>query len=183
MARAGTAGKRYAEAAFQLASRDGTLDAWAEGLDFAAKVIADPGVAAAVANPARPYADRVGLLDQLLTGHAPDGVVRLAGLLAERARTDRLPAIAAEFRKLLNAERGIVEALVTSASPLTTDETDAVRAWVARTTSKTVALTTTVDESLIGGLMVRVGDTLLDASVKGRLERLRTDLLTGARAR
>ena len=72
---------------------------------------------------------------------------------------------------------------MTSASPLTPDETNAVRAWVARTTSKTVALTTTVDESLIGGLMVRVGDTLLDASVKGRLERLRTDLLTGARAR
>ena len=82
MARAGTAGRRYAEAAFQLASRDGTLDAWADGLDFAAIVIADPRVAAAVANPARPYADRLALLEEMLKGHAPDGVVRLAALLS-----------------------------------------------------------------------------------------------------
>jgi F-type H+-transporting ATPase subunit delta len=183
MARSGTAARRYAEAAFELASRDHALDAWGDGLDFAATVITDPRVAAAVGNPARPYADRVALLDEMLKGRTPDGVVRLATLLASRARTDRLPAIAAEYRKLLNRERGIVEALVTSAAPLSADETDAVRAWVARTTSKTVTLTTAVDDSLIGGLMVRVGDTLLDASVKGRLERLRTDLLTGARAR
>ena len=183
MARPGTAARRYAEAAFELASRDGALDAWAAGLHLGAQLVADERVAAAVDNPAQPYAQRVAILEKLLTGRAPDGVIRLAALLAKRGRVSRLPDVAAGFQRLLDAERGIVEAHVTSATPLTTDETRAVEAWVAKTTGKQVHLSATVDDALIGGLTVRVGDTLMDASVRGRLERLRTDLLTGARAR
>ena len=183
MARPSTAGRRYAEAAFELAKRDGTLDAWSDGLGLAAELVSDARVASAVDNPARPYRDRLAPLDALLKGRVPDGVLRLAALLAQRGRIDRLPAVATEYKRLLDRERGIVAARVTSAAPLTPDETEAVRAWVATTTGRTVDLSATVDESLIGGLTVRVGDTLMDASVRGRLERLRTDLLSGARAR
>ena len=183
MARPTVAARRYAEAAFQLASRDGALDAWAEGLNLAAALVADARIAAEVNNPARPHAERLATLEQLLKGRAPEGVLKLAGLLARRGRIDRLANVAAEYRRLLDRERGNVVASVTSAAPLTADETEAVRAWVGRTTGKTVDLTANVDEALIGGLTVRVGDTLMDASVRGRLERLRTDLLTGTRAR
>jgi F-type H+-transporting ATPase subunit delta len=183
MARPSTASRRYAEAAFQLAERDHALDAWAEGLDLGARLVSDERLATAIDNPAKPLSDRLAVLERLLKGRAPEGVVRLTGLLAERGRIDRLPEVAAEYRRLLDAARGIVEARVTSAAPLTADETAAVKAWVAKTTGKDVTLTANVDESLIGGLTVRVGDTLLDASVRGRLERLRTQLLTGARAR
>ena len=183
MARPTVAARRYAEAAFQLASRDDALDAWADGLAFAAALMADDRIAAEVNNPARPYAARQATLERLLDGRAPAGVIKLAGLLAQRGRIDRLPNVAAEYRRLLDRERGNVVASVTSAAPLSPDETEAVRAWVTRTTGKTVDLSATVDESLIGGLTVRVGDTLMDASVRGRLDRLRTDLLSGARAR
>jgi F-type H+-transporting ATPase subunit delta len=183
MARPTTAARRYAEAAFQLAQRDDALDEWAAGLRLVAALVADDRVAAAVDNPARPYAARFATLEQLLEGRVPDGVLRLAGLLAQRARVEQIAAVAAEYDRLLDAERGIVEARVTSAAPLTADETDAVKAWVARTTGKEVELSARVDEALIGGLTVRVGDTLMDASVRGRLERLRTQLLTGVRAR
>lgn len=183
MARPGTAARRYAEAAFELASRDDALDAWGAGLHLASQFVADERVATALDNPARPYADRVALLERLLKGRAPEGVIRLAALLAERGRADRLPDVAAGFQRLLDAKRGIVEARVTSAAPLTADETRAVEAWVAKSTGKQVHLSATVDESLIGGLTVRVGDTLMDGSVRGRLERLRSELITGARAR
>ena len=183
MPRSGTAARRYAEAAFQLATRDQALDAWAKGLELAAAVTADPRVAAAVDNPASPYAARAELLERLLADRVPAGVVRLSALLAQRGRIDRLAGVSTEYRRLLDRNRGIVEATVTSAAPLTDDEASAVTAWVARTTGKEVRLAAAVDESLIGGLTVRVGDTLLDASVRGRLERLRTQLLTGARAR
>ncbi|HEY6014096.1 MAG TPA: F0F1 ATP synthase subunit delta [Candidatus Limnocylindrales bacterium] len=183
MARPTVAARRYAEAAFQLASRDGALDAWADGLDFAAALLADQRIAAEVNNPARPYGERLATLERLLEGRAPEGVLKLAGLLAQRGRGDRMPNVAAEYRRLLDRARGNVVASVTSAAPLTAEETEAVRAWVGRTTGKTVDLTATVDASLIGGLTVRVGDTLMDASVRGRLDRLRTDLLSGARAR
>lgn len=183
MARPTVAARRYAEAAFQLASRDGALDAWADGLNLTAALVADEQIAAALNNPARPARERLAVLEELLKDRAPEGVLKLAGLLAQRGRIDRLPTVAAEYRRLLDEERGNVAASVTSAAPLTPGETEAVRAWVARTTGKTVDLTATVDEALIGGLTVRVGDTLMDASVRGRLERLRTDLLTGSRAR
>lgn len=183
MARTSSTSRRYAEAAFQVARRDEALDAWSDGLRLAAAFLADPRVATAVNNPAKPYRDRLAIVDRLLKDRAPAGVVRLAGLLAERGRADRLTEVAAEYQRLLDRERGIVEAHVTSAASLTPDETEAVKAWVAKSTGKDVHLTAEIDDSLIGGLTVRVGDRLLDASVRGRLERLRTQLGTGARAR
>ncbi|HYL40929.1 MAG TPA: F0F1 ATP synthase subunit delta [Candidatus Binatus sp.] len=182
MARPTIAARRYAEAAFEIATRDDALDAWAAGLDLAARLVEDERVAAIVDNPARPYRDRMAILEKLLRGRVPEGVLRLAGLLAQRSRVERLPGVATEYRRLLDRARGIVEARITSATPLTTDETDAVRAWVGRSTGATVTLSAAVDASLIGGLTVRVGDTLMDASVRGRLERLRTQLASGARA-
>jgi F-type H+-transporting ATPase subunit delta len=183
VARPAVAARRYAEAAFELASRDDALDAWADGLDLASALVADARIAAAIDNPARPYNERLAMLEQLLKGRAPEGVLKLAGLLAKRGRADRLQDVAREYRRLLDRERGIVEARVTSAAALTTEDTAAVKAWLDRTTGKQVQLTANVDPELIGGLTVQVGDTLYDASVRGRLARLRTELLTGARAR
>jgi F-type H+-transporting ATPase subunit delta len=178
MARQSTAARRYAEAAFQLADRDGALDAWADGLALAEGVLAEERILRFVDSPARPYAERAALIHRLLEGRVPDGVVKLAALLARKGRIERLPAVAAEYRRLLDRRRGVVEARVTSAAALSADEAEGVRDWITRLTGQTVALAIDVDEGLIGGLTVRVGDTLLDASVRGRLERLRNQLVT-----
>jgi F-type H+-transporting ATPase subunit delta len=174
------AARRFAEAAFELAERDNALEAWAGGLASAAATGGGRKVADSLDNPAVPLKDRQAALDGLL-GRAPDGVIRLAKLLAVRRVTDRLPSISAEFQRLLNKRRGVVDALVTSAAPLTDDETDALAKKVAEMTNREVQLRVQVDEALIGGLTVRIGDTLYDASVRGRLERLREQLVTAAR--
>jgi F-type H+-transporting ATPase subunit delta len=181
LSRPTTAARRYAEAAFELARRDKAVDAWAEGLDAAAQIASDDRVRTFLDSPAELLEERLGLLDRMLSGKVPDSVLKLAKLLAERRSIDRLPGISTEFRRLVHRERGIVDALVTSASPLTTDETEALRAKVARMTDRTVDLRVQVDDSLIGGLTVRIGDTLYDSSVRGRLERLREQLVAGAR--
>jgi len=102
-------------------------------------------------------------------------------LLARRERLDLLPVVAAEFTTLLNRRRGIVPALVTSAAPLTPAEDAAMRAKVTQLAGAEVDLSTRVDPALIGGVTVRIGDRLHDASVRGRLERLREDLLARSR--
>jgi F-type H+-transporting ATPase subunit delta len=181
MARRTTAARRYAEAAFELATRDKALDAWADGLDMAAGVVSDDRIGTFIDNPAAPLEERLGLLDRMLAGKVPDSVLNLAKLLAGRRAIDRLAPIATEYRRLLNGERGIVEAHVTSASSLTESETEALRKKLAAMTDRTVELQVQVDDSLIGGLTVRVGDTLYDASVRGRLERLREQLIASAR--
>lgn len=181
MARSGTAARRYAEAAFELAERDDAFDAWADGLGLVAGVAADETVGRMVDNPAIPHGDRELVVAELFEGRLAPGVLNLARLLARRGRFEILPAVAVEFTRLLNRRNGIVEAVVTSAAPLTARESDAIGARIEAMTGSGVTLRTEVDEALIGGLTVKVGDQLLDASVRGRLERLRTRLVAGSR--
>ena len=175
-----TAGRRYAEAVYQLATRDDALDAYAEGLDAATAMLERENVLDVLRNPARPLRQRTEVVDGLLVSRVPEPILKLVGLLVERGRIDRLPSVAAEYRRMLNEQRGVVDAVAKSAMPLSKDETAALEKKVAQITGRTVDLRVEVDESLIGGITVRVGDTLYDASVRGRLERLRERLVAGA---
>jgi len=181
MARRTTAARRYAEAVFELAERDDTFDDWQDDLVTAAELVSDERVMRVVDNPARPLAERTEVISTLLGGRVGQTAQNLVMLLVQRGRLDVLPAVAAEYRRLLNRRRGVVTAVVTSAAPLTDDEQVEVRTRVEAMTGATVELETVIDGSLIGGLTVRVGDRLLDASVRGRLERLRDQLVAGAR--
>jgi F-type H+-transporting ATPase subunit delta len=181
MARSTSAARRYAEAAFQLATRDGTYDAWAGDLATAAQLVGDARVARIVANPSVALADRSALLGRLLDGRVSPLVLNLVRLLDQRGRLALLPAIAGELTRLLDALRGVVAASVTSAAPLEKDEVAAIGARLESMTGQTVKLTTAVDPSLIGGVTVQVGDRMIDASVRGRLERLRDQLVAGTR--
>ena len=176
-----TLGRRYAEAAFQLATRDDAIDAYGDGLDLAVGMLGGDDVLGILRNPARPLTDRVKLVDTLLTKRVPEPVRKIVGLLVARGKVDRLQTVAAEYHRLLNRQHGVVEAVATAASALNDQETAALQRKVAEMTGQTVDLRVEVDESLIGGLTVRVGDTLYDASVRGRLERLRERLVAGAR--
>ena len=176
-----TAARRYAEAAFELATRDNALDAYADGLDVAASTLGQGSALDVLRNPARPLKQRTDIVDGVLANRVPEQVLKLVGLLVERGKIDRIGDVAREFRRLLNEQHGVVEALATAAAPLTADETEALQKKIAQMTGSTVDLRVEVDESLIGGLTVRVGDTLYDASVRGRLERLRERLVAGAR--
>jgi F-type H+-transporting ATPase subunit delta len=181
MARPTTAARRYAEAAFDLASRDGTHDRWESDLGKAVQLLADERVARIVDNPAIPLADREAVLQKLLGRRLSRPAFNLVRLLTRRGRLDMLPAVAAHFGRLLDASRGIVAATVSSAAPLDDDEETAVRSRVEAMTGREVRLSTEVDPELIGGLVVRVGDQWIDASVRGRLERLRDQLAAGYR--
>jgi F-type H+-transporting ATPase subunit delta len=181
MPRPTTAARRYAEAAFELAVRDDAVDAWADDLATAAQLVGDERVARIVDNPARPFAQRQEILDRLLNRRIKPPVRRLVTLLAERRRLELLPEIASQYTELLKRQRGIVTAIVTSAEPLTKDESRALEERLRAMTGATVELEPRIDEGLIGGLTVRIGDQLLDGSVRGRLERLREQLIAGGR--
>jgi len=102
-------------------------------------------------------------------------------VLVARRRVSLLPAIVGEYGRLLDRQRGVAAAIVTSASPLSADETAAISARIEALIGTTVSLRTTVDPDLLGGVTVRIGDRLIDASVRGRLERLRDRIVAGAR--
>ena len=209
--RPSTAARRYAEATFALAGRDGTEDAWRFGLRAAADALGREAVLRVVEDPARPRSERMGVVRTVLGAESLTALVRsvmdedrsmttalaavleavgsrvasqlvnLVGLLVDRRAVSLLSSISDEYDRLLDAKRGIVRALVTSATELTDPEASAVRERIEAMTGSRIELRREVDPGLIGGLTVRVGDELIDASVRGRLERLRHQLLAGSR--
>ena len=179
MARARSSSRRYAEAAFQIAERDGTVEEWLRELDTAAEVLSDDAVVRVLANPAIPLRDRTQVIERILGDRVSRGTVNLIGLLLQRGRIERLPEVAREYRRLHDRRAGIVEAVVTSALPLDDGEVAALRERLATTTDARIEMSMQVDPSILGGVVVRLGDRLIDGSVRGRLERLRSRLAAG----
>jgi F-type H+-transporting ATPase subunit delta len=183
MARRVAAARRYAEAAFQVAQADGTLDRWQADLASAAELLGRPDVAPVVGSPAVALSQRQGIVQQLLGPRIAPEALRLVTLLVERGKVDGLRSVSEHYNRMLNAHRGVVEATVTSAVPLTADETAAIQTRVEAMAGSAVELRTEVNPDLIGGLTIQVRDRLLDASIRGRLERLRDQLHAGTRPR
>ena len=182
MKRSVTAARRYAEAAFQIATRDGTTAEWQARLDRLAELLGDDRVDRLVSHPALPQAERERVLREALGWGADEPAFNLVRLLVRRGRIRLAPGIVREFRSLVQRSNGIVEAVVTSATALSPAEESAIRGRLEAMSGRRVELSTTVDPSLIGGVAVRIGDRMIDASVRGRLERLRERLVAGAGA-
>jgi len=97
--------------------------------------------------------------------------------LIDKRRYDILPEVPECYKELVDSHRGIVSVQVRSAVPLTEEEKERLSEVLARSLRKQVRLETNVDPSLIGGVMLRIGDRLLDGSVKGQLNLLRQRLI------
>ena len=172
--------RRYAEAAFQIADRDGTLEGWLKDLDTAAEILGVEDVARLLANPAIPFDARAEIVDQVLGKSVSEKARNLVLLLVRRGRIELLPRVATEYRRLYDRREGIVEATVISATELDKGELAAIRSRIGELTSGKVEMTTSVDPSILGGVIIQLGDQLIDGSVRGRLERLRNQLAAGA---
>jgi F-type H+-transporting ATPase subunit delta len=178
MAKRDSAPRRYAEAAFQLATRDGSIETWRRELEQAAAAT-DGQLMEVLANPALPLDERLEAANRVFA-NLGQSVRNIIFLLVRRHRIEQLPRVVAEFIRLDERRQGIIHANATSAAPLTDLEVKALTARLEQMTGGRIALETDVDASLLGGLIVRVGDRLIDGSVRGRLERLRNQLASGA---
>ena len=176
---ASRAAKRYAEAVLDLARERGTFDAWQRDIARLAELMTDRQAGPYFANPGVPEARKLALIDQVLADAQPEAH-NLARLLVERGRLADAPQIARLYNDGLLAERGIAIAEVTTAEPLGPAEQAAVQEQLARVVGKTVELRLHVDESIIGGIIARVGDQLIDGSVTSQLLRLRARLAASA---
>jgi F-type H+-transporting ATPase subunit delta len=180
MAKARTSSaRRYAEALFEIAERDDSVDAWLEQLTQIARAVGDQETVHRLENPHLSFDSRLEALHSALGKDMLPKMGNLLTLVMRRRRVELMPAIAGEFRRLYNRRNGIVEATATSAGELDKAELAALQARLEKMTGGSVELTTSVDPSLLGGIQVRIGDQLIDGSVRGRLERLRSRLEAG----
>jgi len=169
------AARRYAQAVFGLASADNTFDAWARDLERLAGLLEVPLAAKALTSPAVSPAQKLAVFRAELPDLQPR-TYNLLQLLLHRERLGLLPEIARAYRQELNRSRGIATAQVTTAVPLDEAARTQLAARLSRYVNQRVELETAVDPAIIGGVVARVGDLLLDGSVRGRLEQLRRRL-------
>jgi F-type H+-transporting ATPase subunit delta len=171
-----TAARRYAEAAFQIGRADGTLDSWERDLATVHELLAHAELRRMIEHPVVPIAAKERLLQSVAGDRVGADAVSLVLLMVRRGRPRAVERMIGHFGELLRRERGIVLAEVRSAMKLEPEQRTAVADRLAELTGDEIEMNEVVDESLIGGIAVRIGDRLYDASVRNRLERLRARL-------
>lgn len=172
------AAKRYAQAAFELAAEAGTVETWRSELADVATVLTDSQLAPVLADTKVPVERRLAMLERALA--VSPLVLNLARLLVSKGRSLDARAVADAFGRMADEQQGIAHASVTTAVSLSTEQLTAIETQLSATLHKQVKATAVVDPGIIGGVVVRVGDKLVDGSVRTRLKRLRLEL-EGAR--
>ena len=176
MAERATIARPYAKAAFEYARDANALAAWSQGLEAAAEIVADPRVAALTKSPQWSAADIVSLVTGVAGASLNDGMQNFVRVLAENHRLLLLPEIAAHYEEFRSAVENTVDVEVVSAVKLDAAQSDKLSAALAKRLKRNVRMKNSVDASLLGGAVLRAGDLVIDGSLKGRLERLATEL-------
>jgi len=168
------AAKRYAQAAFGLALEAGTVTRWREDLEDIAVVLAESDIAPVLADGRIPVANRIAMVDRVLV--VQPLAMNLARLLVRKGRSLAAREVADAFNRMADEHEGIAQAQISSAVELDATQVSAIEARLSEATGKRVRAVVSVDPSLVGGLVIRVGDKLLDSSVRTRLRLLRRQL-------
>jgi F-type H+-transporting ATPase subunit delta len=145
--------------------------------DLVASLGEVPELAALLVNPESDSRVKADILERVLGG-ADELVRNFVRLLAEKGRAGEIREIAAEFEVLVAAERNVLDVELTTALALSDSEFDGIVGKIAQASGRDVHATRSVDPDLIGGLVLQAGSMRLDASVRGRLERLRQQFAT-----
>lgn len=166
---------RYATALFELAENAGAVDAVKADLDGLSALIAEsPDLARLVKSPVFTAEEQLKAMAAVLGQAGISGLAaNFVKLVAQNRRLFALPKMISEFSALVAAKRGETSAEVTVAAPLSDDHYAALKSALAAQTGKDVHLDVTVDPSILGGLVVKLGSRMVDASLKTKLNSIR----------
>ena len=170
MAETRTIARPYAEAVFKLAKTSGTLPAWSEMLQLLAAIAMDEQIKVLIGNP-KVLPRRLG---ELLLGICGDKLTdegrNFVLLLAENSRVEVLPEVSEMFEQLKTRHDGVLDAKVTSAFAMSDAQLKDLLADLEARFKRKIEAKVSIDPELIGGVKVEVGDEVLDASVRAKLE-------------
>ena len=170
------AARRYAQAVFDIAWARSELDRWRDEIREIVRVTADAQVHAVLESPRVPFAEKQEVLGKLLPGLSPL-VMNLAYLLVKAGKLGIAGRMLEIFSGMVDAHKGIAHAEVTTAVQLDEQEQRLLADWLGLQSGKQVVLQNRLDPGIIGGVIVRVGDQVMDASVRTQLDRMKRNLL------
>ncbi|MDR9425986.1 MAG: F0F1 ATP synthase subunit delta [Marinobacter sp.] len=172
MAELTTLARPYAKAVFAAAEDQNAIDLWDQALAFAAQVAADQQVKNILANPGLSEQRKAELFVDCFEEPLPEALRNFLSILAENKRLALLPAISVLFRLYRADLEKSVSLTVDTAFELSDEEQQKLIDALSKKLERKVELEATVDQSLIGGVVVRTGDLVIDASVRGKLARM-----------
>jgi F-type H+-transporting ATPase subunit delta len=177
-----TSATRYAKALFDVAVRESDPVRVEQDLSAIMQAMSDHAeLRRALTSPAVPRSARVAVVSAVATqAGAETTVARLLAMLADRGRLELLPDLLEVYRERLLKHRNVVRASVTTAAPLGAENLRGIESRLGGLTRKQVQLSTSVDPSLIGGLVARVGSTVYDGSIRTQLQKMKQGLVENA---
>jgi len=167
--------KRFAQAVFKIALERGELDRWQSDLRKIASLAEDATLVSLLQDPRLHFDSKVKLLSEPL-GDINPLALNLVYLLITRGKLNMAGDIADEYQRLLDSYRGIEQAEVTTAISLDDEDKQRLAEHLGTIVGKKVVVKPEVDSGLIGGIVARVGDKLLDGSTRSKLAALREEL-------
>ena len=169
------AGRRYAEAVLAIARAEGNLDGWAAAVQALGSLTDRPAYVAALQGDGMTD-DKLQAVVRRLLPTVTQSQVNLFRLLRRKSRLALGPSIVSFFHELLDEERGVARALVTTAVDLDAERRTQLEQRLSAQTGRRVTVEARVDPAILGGVVVRIGDRLVDGSTRARLRNLRSQL-------
>jgi len=172
MAEAITIARPYANAVFAIANDKGELKSWSDLLAVLAQAVAVPNMQSVISSPSVSDEQVIGLLAEVAGELMSEDAQNFLALLAENNRLMLLEHIAVIFDELRAEAEQVMTADVTTARALTSEQEANISAALKKRLGRDVTLNASVDESLLGGAIIRAGDLIIDGSALGKLNRL-----------
>lgn len=164
---------RYAEALFQVAEAQGNLDKVDQDLAAIAQILADhPDMSRLWDSAVVSTEDKKSIVRQLFESKIEGITYNTLLLMLDKQRGASIAQVQAAFRERYNVHRKRLKVTVRTVMPMATDETEELRRVLAQATAREIEMEATLDPDLIGGIVVTVGDKVIDNSLRGRLEAL-----------
>ena len=171
-----TAARPYANAVYDTASESNSLDSWGDALTNLATVVSDAQLSGLLESPDLGKAEKGELIIKVLGDNLTDKQQNLVRLMAENNRLKLMPDVLAQFEVARAKAENKIEAEITSAFELSAEQISELVNTLKNKLGSDVTVTTSIDESLIGGVIIKAGDTIIDASMKSQLDSLALSL-------
>lgn len=177
MARLVTA-MRYAQAAFEIAKEENKLNQWQADLDKIGRLVGDDDIYGFLVNPKINRAKKMQVIKENLKGAEPK-VLNMVYVLISKGKVNTISDIVKEFERLRNRDEGVEEVEVATAIALDNNEQKTLIEKLSKMTGNKIVLKTKVDPTLVSGIVVRIGDKLIDGCLKSKLKTMHKQLSEG----
>ena len=171
-----TIARPYAQAVFETASEESKLTEWSDMLGLLEVIVTDAQMKAVLTNPKLDTKALTDLILGVCGKTLSETGSNLVKVLADARRLSLVPELYKLYEQLRAEAEGVIEVGVTSAYELSSEQQATISAAMAKRLGRKVEITNDIDDTLIGGMVIRAGDSVIDASVKGRLKELATQI-------